>query len=72
MQALMIAPMWPSQPWWDGLKRMTIKYRVLGKGEDLLIQEREMKSRETKLPPGWIELAHISSTTSKVTDANGL
>jgi ribonuclease HI len=58
--AIIVAPMWPSQPWWDGLKRMTRAYRVLGRGEDVLSPGKGMRKRETKLPPGWMEIAIIS------------
>lgn len=66
--ALIVTPMWPSQPWWDKLKRMTRAYRVLGRGEEILIPGIEMRRRETKLPPGWIELAIIGPVGSLVND----
>jgi ribonuclease HI len=62
--ALMIAPMWPSQPWWDILKRMTIVAEPLGLGKDILLPGSEMKKRKTKLPPGWIELALVTAMKS--------
>jgi ribonuclease HI len=57
--AVLLAPMWPSQPWWDSLKRMTVCYAVLGKAEDLLIPGQWMKRRGTKLPPGLLELSLV-------------
>jgi hypothetical protein len=67
--ALIIAPMWPSQPWWDKLKRMTKTYRILGRGETILTPGLEMKKRGTKLPPGWMELAIIGPIGSSETDS---
>jgi ribonuclease HI len=60
LEAIMIAPMWPSQPWWDRLKRMTQKFQVLGRGEEALNPGPWMKKRGTKLPPGWIEVALVT------------
>jgi ribonuclease HI len=57
--AIILAPMWPSQPWWDLLKRMTRVAQPLGLGEDILVEGAEMKRRQTKLPPGWMELALV-------------
>jgi ribonuclease HI len=66
--ALIIAPMWASQSWWDKLKRMTRTFKVLGRGEDILIPGKEMKRRETKLPPGWFELAIVGPIGSEAID----
>jgi hypothetical protein len=52
--------MWPSQPWWDLLKRMTRVAQTIGLGEHVLIKGPEMKRRQTKLPPGWMELALVT------------
>jgi ribonuclease HI len=66
--SLIIAPMWPSQPWWDKLKRMTKAFRILGRGEEILSPGGEMKKRGTKLPPGWMELAIIGPVGSSESD----
>jgi hypothetical protein len=63
-RAVVLAPMWASQPWWDMLKRMTKQFVTLGKAEDLLIPGEWMKKRETKLPPGWLELSLVESPGS--------
>jgi ribonuclease HI len=65
LTAIIITPMWPSQPWWDKLKKMTTRFQLLGKGEEVLLPGEWMRKRKTKLPPGWIEVALISSTKSK-------
>jgi ribonuclease HI len=70
--ALIVAPMWASQPWWDKLKRMTRTFRVLGRGEDILLPGREMKRRETKLPPGWLELAIVGPIGSEESGSDPL
>jgi hypothetical protein len=54
--ALLIAPMWPSQMWWNTLKKMTICQQTLGLGPEVLIPGPEMRKKGTKLPPGWISL----------------
>jgi hypothetical protein len=38
---------------------MTVKYQVVGKGEEILIPGKQMINRKTKLPPGLIKIALI-------------
>jgi hypothetical protein len=57
LQAVVLAPMWPSQPWWDTLKRLTVRFKVVGAAQDLLTEGKWMKQRGTKLPPGLLELS---------------
>jgi hypothetical protein len=70
--ALMITPMWPSQIWWNTLKRMTVCQQTLGLGPDVLIPRREMKRRGTKLPPGWIALSLIAPIGLRENEGSGL
>jgi ribonuclease HI len=70
--ALLIAPMWPSQIWWDKLKRMTRTYRVLGRGESILLPGAEMRKRGTKLPPGWFELTIVGPIGFEENDSDQL
>jgi hypothetical protein len=69
--ALLIAPMWPSQIWWNTLKKMTICQQPLGLGPDVLIPGAEMKRRGTKLPPGWITLVLTAPIGSRGNEEGG-
>jgi hypothetical protein len=43
VQALLIVPNWPTQPWWPELKSMMSRFMILGESKDLLIPGGRMK-----------------------------
>jgi hypothetical protein len=59
VEAVVVTPSWPSQPWWPQLVRMEKKHIVLGRSEEVLIPGPAMRRRETKLPPGTMTMWRI-------------
>jgi hypothetical protein len=51
-KVFLIIPFWPAQPWWPDLMKLTNRYMILGKGEDVLIAGGRMKKKKKHLPPG--------------------
>jgi hypothetical protein len=52
VRATIIAPKWPSQPWWPLLMNIAKKSTTLGRSEDILLPGRSMLNQDSKLPPG--------------------
>ena len=69
VEAVMVVPRWPSQPWWSLVRAMTWKNLELGKEKDVLVPGPLMSSGPTKkeLPPGlyvmlWLNPDPLRST----------
>jgi hypothetical protein len=43
VSAVMVVPNWPSQSWWPNLMKLTSKWIIVGKSEDVLIPGGRMK-----------------------------
>jgi hypothetical protein len=60
VQAVVVTPNWPTQPWWPVLQQLMEKSVNLGKSEEVLVMGQAMKGRMTKLPPGEMIMSRIS------------
>ncbi|KAA6375152.1 MAG: putative reverse transcriptase, partial [Streblomastix strix] len=65
VQALLIVPNWPSQPWWPELRSMMSRFMILGESKDLLIPGRRMKKQKWHPPPGKLIAVWIEETEEK-------
>jgi hypothetical protein len=69
VEAVIVIPQWPSQPWWGLVRLMAVATMELGKGEDVLVAGPLMRSSltERKLPPGLFLMAVMNPTASRST-----
>ncbi|KAA6367189.1 MAG: putative reverse transcriptase, partial [Streblomastix strix] len=65
VQALLIVPNWPSQPWWPELRSMMSRFMILGESKDLLVPGGRMKKQKRHLPPGKLIAVWIEGTEEK-------
>jgi ribonuclease HI len=63
VEAVLVTPHWPSQPWFPQLEKISKRMLILGEAENVLLPGQLMKKRETKLPPGEMMMSRISWTT---------
>jgi hypothetical protein len=59
VEAVVVTPDWPSQPWWPVLDQLIRKRVVLGESEEVLTTGQSMRERMTKLPPGQMIMSRI-------------
>jgi hypothetical protein len=69
VEALIVVPQWPSQPWWGLLRPIARTILELGNETEVLIPGPLMRQSpsEKKLPPGLFLMAWIFPETSQVT-----
>jgi hypothetical protein len=60
VEAIVVIPNWPTQPWWPVLQKLVWKSVILGNSEEVLVPGQAMKGRMTKLPPGQMMMSRIS------------
>jgi ribonuclease HI len=60
IQAVIVTPDWPGQPWWPLLIQITVRKIVLGESSQILLPGLALKRMNLKLPPGRMIMSVIS------------
>jgi hypothetical protein len=59
---VMVVPEWPSRPWWNLLQEQVVRQVRLGLSEEVLEPGPSLRVARSKLPPGHMIMAVLSST----------